>query len=89
MRNAVLSALVARYAPHKTIVLTLASDAADLAPYGTVTQREDGRVTLRVPKTDTARVTERLLADLPVTDLVVEDPPIDDVIDHLFSGRAI
>ena len=81
-----LSTLVERYAPHKTIVVTLATDMADLTSYGAVMSREDGRVTLRVSKVDTAQVTGRLLADLPVTDLVVEDPPIDDVIDHVFSG---
>jgi len=43
---------------------------------------EDGRYTLRVPKAETARITERLLADLPVVDLLVEDPPIEEVIDR-------
>jgi ABC-2 type transport system ATP-binding protein len=38
-----------------------------------------------VPKDDTARVTARLLADLPVNDLNVEDPPIEDVIEHVFE----
>jgi ABC-2 type transport system ATP-binding protein len=81
-----LSTLVKRYASHKTIVVTLATDMADLTSYGAVMSREDGRVTLRVSKRDTAQVTGRLLADLPVTDLVVEDPQIDDVIDHVFRG---
>jgi ABC-2 type transport system ATP-binding protein len=84
-----LSTLIERYAPHKTIVVTLATDMVDLTSYGAVMSREDGRVTLRVPKEDTAQVTGRLLADLPVTDLVVEDPPIDDVIDHVFSGVMV
>jgi ABC-2 type transport system ATP-binding protein len=41
-----------------------------------------------VPKGDTARVTERLLADLPVIDLLVEDPPIEEVIDQVFTQEA-
>jgi ABC-2 type transport system ATP-binding protein len=40
---------------------------------------------LRVPKAETARITERLLADLPVVDLLVEDPPIEEVIDRAFT----
>jgi len=38
-----------------------------------------------VPKDLTARVTERLLADLPVVDLTVEDPPIEEVIERVFA----
>ena len=38
---------------------------ADLSAYGEVVSCEDGRATLRVPKEETARVTGRLLADLP------------------------
>ena len=40
---------------------------------------------ITAPKANTARVTERLLADLPVIDLLVEDPPIEEVIDQVFT----
>ena len=43
-------------------------------------------MTLRVPKAETAPVTGRLLAELPVVDLTVEDPPIEEVIEQVFSG---
>ena len=43
-------------------------------------------LTLRVPKADTARVTSHVLAALPVADLTVEDPPIDEVIERVFSS---
>ena len=36
----------------------------------------------------TAHVTERLLANLPVIDLLVEDPPIEEVIDQVFTQGA-
>jgi ABC-2 type transport system ATP-binding protein len=49
---------------------------------------EDGRVTLRVLKSETARVTGRLLADLPVSDLLVEDPPIEEVIERVFAQES-
>jgi ABC-2 type transport system ATP-binding protein len=41
---------------------------------------------LRVPKAETPRVTARLLADLPVIDLTVEDPPIEEVIERVFAN---
>jgi ABC-2 type transport system ATP-binding protein len=44
---------------------------------------------LRVPKEETASVTGRLLADLAIADLTVEDPPFEDVIEQVFSeGKA-
>jgi ABC-2 type transport system ATP-binding protein len=71
-----LADLVQQFTAHKTIVVQLGDCLADLHTYGEVLDCEDGRVTLRVPKARTARVTERLLADLPVIDLLVEDPPL-------------
>ena len=40
------------------------------------------------PKAETANVTGRLLADLPVVDLLVEDQPIEEVIDRVFTQGA-
>ncbi|OGD22998.1 MAG: ABC transporter [Candidatus Aminicenantes bacterium RBG_16_63_16] len=80
-----LSALVERFTAHKTIVVTLGDCTADLSAYGEVVSCTDGDVTLRVPKAETARVTGRLLADYPVLDLTVEDPPIEEVIDRVFQ----
>ena len=83
-----LSALVQRFAPHKTIVVELSDGMADLSSFGEVVHAEEGRVTLRVPKAETARTTERLLASVPIADLTVEDPPIEEVIEQVFSGGS-
>jgi len=81
-----LAALVGRFTAHKTIVVKLEDGQADLARYGEVVSRDEGTVTLRVPREETARVTGRILADLPVIDLTVEDPPIEEVIERVFAG---
>jgi ABC-2 type transport system ATP-binding protein len=83
-----LADLVRRFTAHKTIVVQLEDPDADLRSYGEVVSSDDGRVTLRVLKSETARVTERLLADLPVVDLTVEDPPIEEVIERVFAQGA-
>jgi ABC-2 type transport system ATP-binding protein len=69
-----LAALADRFAAYKTIEAVLA----------------DGeRVSLRVPKAETSQATARLLAENEVSDLTVEDPPIEDVIEQVFaSGPA-
>jgi ABC-2 type transport system ATP-binding protein len=84
-----LDHLVERFSSHKTLVVTLAEDAADLGAYGEVLQQKDHRVTLRVAKSDTPQVTARLLADLPVTDLTIKDPPIEDVIEWVFAQETV
>jgi ABC-2 type transport system ATP-binding protein len=83
-----LSNLVQRFTAHKTIIVQLGDCREDLHAYGEVVSCEDGCVTLRVPKAETARVTGRLLADLPVIDLTVEDPPIEEVIERVFAQEG-
>jgi ABC-2 type transport system ATP-binding protein len=83
-----LSNLVQRFTAHKTIVVRLEDCNANLRAYGDVVSCSDGSFTLRVPKEQTAHVTERLLADLPVIDLLVEDPPIEEVIERVFEQGA-
>jgi ABC-2 type transport system ATP-binding protein len=66
-----LVALTERFAAHKTIEAVLA----------------DGeRITLQVPKAETSRATAQLLAENEVHDLTVEDPPIEDVIEQVFTS---
>ena len=77
-----------QFSAFKTVGVTLQTASADLSKYGQVMSQDGTRFTLRVPKAETAQVTARLLADLPVDDLNVEDPPIEDVIEQVFAeGR--
>ena len=69
----------------KTIDVELEDGEADLSAYGDVVDSDEGRVKLRVPRADVARVTARLLAERDVADLTVEDPPIEDVIELVFA----
>ncbi len=71
-----LASLVQRFSPHKTIVVDLEREDQDLAGYGEVMAREG------------ARVTARLLSEVPVVDLTVEDPQIEEVIEQVFSQEA-
>ncbi len=80
-----LARLANRFAEYKTISLVLEDGTAPLERYGEVVHRDGDRVSLRVPKGETARVTARLLAEQDVLDLTVEEPPIEDVIDTVFA----
>jgi len=83
-----LSVLAARFNATKTIGVVLRDGTVDLSAYGEVMATDDDRVTLRVARADAPEVTTRLLRDLPVADLTIEDPPIEDVIEHVFAGAA-
>jgi ABC-2 type transport system ATP-binding protein len=81
-----LDALVERFSPHKTVTVDLEHAGDGFERYGEVVAVDGLRATLRVPKAEAAAVTARLLAELPVVDLSVSDPPIDEVIDSVFSS---
>jgi ABC-2 type transport system ATP-binding protein len=81
-----LGALVERFSPHKTVIVDLERAGDGFERYGEVVAVDGLQVTLRVPKAEAAAVTARLLAELPVVDLSVSDPPIDEVIDTVFSS---
>ena len=87
--DGLLTGLIDRYAPHKTITLHLERpiDRADVSAYGEVVAADDVQIQLRTDKAKAAAVTARLLAELPVTDLSVEDPPLEYVIDQVFHRR--
>ena len=86
-----LSALADRMAPFKRVQLDMETpEAAEQAEaYGEVIERQDCKVTLRLARDKTSEVVSRLLADFPVVDMTVEDPPIEEVIDQVFKTAAV
>jgi ABC-2 type transport system ATP-binding protein len=89
--DGVLAELVERMAPFKLIEIDLEDEPKGLDPgrFGELIRREGLKLVLRVPKAETPAVTARLLAELPVLDLSVEDPPIEEVIDRVFQEPGV
>ncbi len=83
-----LSVLVQRFASYKTITVELEHGMVDVGGFAEVVAVADGRATLRVPKASAAKVAERLLASMPVIDLNVADPPIEEVIEQVFAHES-
>ncbi len=80
--------LTRKIAPFKLIGVRLAdSDGHDLAKYGTPVQNEEDweKEYIQVRAEDVTRVTSGLLADLPIHDITITDPPIEDVIEQAFN----
>ncbi|MEE8169668.1 MAG: ATP-binding cassette domain-containing protein [Phycisphaerae bacterium] len=82
-----LAELSARLAPFKVITIDLDRDVDgfNFAALGCVLTREPRKAVIRVPKDQAPQITGRLLAELPVLDLTIEDPPIEDVIERVFK----
>jgi len=62
----------------------------DLSRFGLVVAEEPGQATIQVAAEEVSAVVARILGALPVADLTVEDPPIEEVLSELFrsSQRA-
>jgi viologen exporter family transport system ATP-binding protein len=84
-----LAALSDRFAAYKTINVELADASAPLDVYGEVLKRDGYRATLRVAKAEVSSVAARLLRERQITDLTIEDPPIEDVIVAVFAQEAL
>ncbi len=81
--------LVARFTGDKRLLVTLDGRSFDLSPYGTVVAQDGEQVTLSVPKKEAPQVTARILADLPVIDLTIEDPSFEDVVEKMFAEELV
>jgi ABC-2 type transport system ATP-binding protein len=82
-----LDALVARIARTKRLELVLGEGVTgeDLAEFGDVRSFRFPNAVLEVPREAAAATSARLLAVLPVVDLSIEDPPIEEVIRQAFA----
>ena len=77
-----------KIAPFKLIGVRLAeSNSHDLSKYGTPVQNEEDweKRYIQVRAEDVTRITSGLLADLPIHDITITDPPIEDVIEQAFN----
>jgi ABC-2 type transport system ATP-binding protein len=66
-------------------VLSETVSRARLEEYGTVASYAPPRATLEVPRELATAASTRLLADLAVADLSIQDPPIEEVIRIAFG----
>ena len=85
-----LQAMAERIAPYKLLRVDFAQPAGglDLAAYGEVRRIDGQNAELLIARDQTSSITARLLAELPVTDLTIEEPAIEEIIGRVFEGAA-
>jgi ABC-2 type transport system ATP-binding protein len=83
-----LAEVLDRFADVKTVTIQCAEGGtipADLERYGTVVERTPGTVKLKVKRDRVIAVCKALLDELPVTDIDIQEVPIEEVIRQLFA----
>ena len=85
-----LSSLVRRVNPDKLISLKLSRPVGrdDVARFGDIVEHTEAVAKLRVSSDKVRDVVSGVLAALPIADLTVEDPPLEDVMRQLFATKA-
>jgi ABC-2 type transport system ATP-binding protein len=83
-----ISNLSRRIAPFKLIGVRLEkTNGDDLSQYGEPVQNEEDaeKVYIQVKAEDVTKVTSKMLSELPIHDITITDPPIEDVIERAFN----
>ncbi|HJU81365.1 MAG TPA: ATP-binding cassette domain-containing protein [Acidimicrobiia bacterium] len=84
-----LTTLLAQRAPFRQITVTLANEVDEpaLARFGKVVNRSKLSAVIEVPRDSISTVASQMLTALPVSDVSIADPPIEEVVDRLFTER--
>ncbi len=86
-----LDGLLNRFAPYREVKIELEHpvSATQLAAFGEVESILGCEVRLIVRREDLTRTIAEILADLKVLDLIVTDPPVEDIIGRVFRAGVV
>jgi ABC-2 type transport system ATP-binding protein len=79
-----LAGLAATLSPYKLIKVAVGDVAPEWSRFGEVVAADAAGASLRVRREEVPAVAARLLAELPVADLSVVDPPLEAVVDRVY-----
>lgn len=79
-----LTQLVRKFSSYKTITMTF-DTKVDLHSYGEIVKEQGDTIVIRVPQSEVSKITAKILSEHAVSDLTVEDVPIDDVIEKIYN----
>lgn len=86
-----LSLLIEQIAPSKIIRIELAHPVTEvqLGHFGQIHKHDGLHAELQVPRATTSAIAAQLLTELPIADVTIEDPPIEEVIGQVFAKQQI
>ncbi|MGL5078315.1 MAG: ABC transporter, partial [Waterburya sp.] len=89
--DGLLAGLLDRFAPYRQVKVELAQpiSARELAEFGEVESIQGQEVRFLVPRAKLTATISKILAQLPIQDLNVSDPPVEEIIGRLFQSGEI
>lgn len=91
MYDGPLQTLIDRYADYKVLTVTFTKpiDEHDLAGMGAVREFAPRRAVLAVEDANVKKVASKILKDMPVDDLLIDEMGVDEVIRRIFTERSM
>jgi len=82
-----LNSLTSRFSGTRVVTVVLSETVAkeDLERYGTVLASDEGEAQIEVPRAETAASVASLLQNLPVVDVRIEEPSMEEIVRRLFA----
>ena len=82
-----LSKIVSKFAKHKVISLDFEKEISksQLAEFGKITDYDKFSTKIEIPRNSITDVTAKILKELPIRDLTIEEPPIEEIIRMIFT----
>jgi ABC-2 type transport system ATP-binding protein len=89
--DGILNDLLERFAPYREVKLELSASltAEQLAIYGEIVELTDYQVRLSIDRRYLTDTVAKILAELPVTDLAITDPPVEEIIGKVFDRGIV
>ncbi len=89
--DGILNDLLERFAPYREVKLQLSTSitAAQLAIYGEIVDLTEYQVRLSIDRRHLTDTVAKILAELPVTDLAITDPPVEEIIGKVFDRGSV
>lgn len=89
--DGLLQNIVEKFAPHKVIEVDFEKEVEEkrLATIGDVKEFHELHASIHVPRDEAPKRASKLLSKFPVADLTIEEPPIEDIIRQVFTGKKI
>ena len=86
-----LAGIIDRFSPFREVKLDFTDvlEREKLSPYGEVVSAEGRSASLLVRREALTGTIERIMAELPIADMTITDPPIENIIGELFTAGTV
>ncbi len=86
-----LAGIIDRFAPYREVKLDFSQDVerSVLEPIGEIVSAEGRSASFLIRREALTQTVEKIMAELPIADLTISDPPIENIIAELFTQGTV